>query len=273
MGVGEEATRVGIVSFLNSWPLAWAFLTGRHEPRFAPRFLRPSLVADHLQSGAVDIGLIPSAELQRIADLRVIPGLCVASDQEVTSVLLVSKVPVEQIRRVGLDTSSRTSAVLVQILLAARGIDATFHPVEPQLEGMLRDNDATLLIGDPALEVDRERYAVLDLASEWRNLTGLPFVFAVWAVRREVAAPGLVEAFSSSLELGLEEIEEIVARAHTQLGLPADRTRRYLTRHLQYRLGRAELASLEEFFRRGHALGLLPQPRSIEFLAPSTALA
>lgn len=266
--------RVGIVSFLNSWPLAWSFLTGEHRardtsPQVAPSFLRPSEVADQLARGEVDIGLIPSAELQRIPSLSLVPGLCVASDREVTSVLLVSKVPIEEIRRVGLDTSSRTSAVLVQILLAARGVRAEYTPVAPNLETMFEGNDAALVIGDLALEIDRDRFLVFDLASEWRTLTDLPFVFAVWAVRplpAGVSEGALIEIFHHSLEYGRDHLDAVVARAVHELGLDAQQVRRYLTDNLKYDLGIGELASLVEFFRRGHALGLLPRPMPLRFL-------
>ena len=260
-----QTTRVGIVSFVNSWPLAWAFLTGRHASEIEPVFLRPSEVADRLARGDVDVGLIPSAELQRIPDLSVVPGLCVASDREVTSVLLVSKVPIESIRRVGLDTSSRTSAVLVQILLAARGVCAEFVPLEPDLGEMLRSNDAALLIGDPALKVDRSHYFVLDLASEWRRLTDLPFVFAVWAVRRGAETRQLVDSLRQSLELGLKELDLIVGEADEKMGLGRQPVRQYFTESLKYHLGDEELASLREFFERGARLGLLPKPKELRF--------
>ncbi|MBZ0114558.1 MAG: menaquinone biosynthesis protein [Thermoanaerobaculia bacterium] len=274
MEISTTPLRVGIVSFLNSWPLAWSFLTGvhpslEHELRVTPSFLRPSEVADQLAQGEVDIGLIPSAELQRIPDLSLIPGLCVASDREVTSVLLVSKVPIEEIRRVGLDTSSRTSAVLVQILLAARGVRAEYTPVAPNLETMFDGNDAALVIGDLALEIDRDRYLVVDLASEWRALTDLPFVFAVWAVRplpADVPEPMLVDLFRQSLEWGRSSLDAVVERAVRDLDLDPGQVHRYLTEHLKYDLGIEELASLVEFFRRGHALGLLPRPMPLRFL-------
>jgi chorismate dehydratase len=265
----KRPLRVGIVSFLNSWPLAWSFLTGDHDPGVQPCFLRPSEVADQLARGELDIGLIPSAELQRIPGLSLIPGLCVASDREVTSVLLVSKVPIEEIRRVGLDTSSRTSAVLVQVLLAARGIKAEYTAVGPDLETMFDGNDAALVIGDLALEVDRDRFLVIDLASEWRRLTDLPFVFAVWAAKPLPAGTseaGLIETFQRSLEAGRENLDAVVDRAVHELGLDPQLVRRYLSDNLNYDLGIAELASLVDFFRRGHALGLLPRPMPLRFL-------
>ena len=116
--------RVGIVNFLNSKPLAWGFLKGHHADLFAPSYHPPSMVARLLAQGNLDIGLIPSIEVQRIPNLRVLPDMCVAAHHEVRSVLLVSRVPIQEVRRVALDTNSRTSATLIRILLRERwGLD------------------------------------------------------------------------------------------------------------------------------------------------------
>jgi chorismate dehydratase len=182
--------RVGIVNFLNSKPLAWGFLKGHHADLFAPSYHPPALVARLLAQGNLDIGLIPSIEVQRIPNLRVLPDMCIAARHEVRSVLLVSRGPVEEIRRVALDQNSRTSATLVRILLKERyGLNPEYLHERPDPERMLSEADAALIIGDPALRVDRERYRIIDLAEEWNALTGLPFVFAVWAVRPESTSP------------------------------------------------------------------------------------
>ena len=263
--------RFGIVHYLNSWPLAWTFLRGRGPGWAEPLYLPPARVADGLAAGELEVGLVPSAELQRIAGLSVVPGLCIASQHEVKSVLLVSRVPPERIRRVALDESSRTSAVLVQLLLAERyGVRPEVAPFRPDLEAMLATADAALLIGDPALKVDRSELHVIDLAAEWRALTGLPFVFAVWAVGADVdpavAAGEVTPLLAASLATAEAELDELIAAAAAELRLPTDEVRTYLTRHLSYRLGAAERASLEEFFRRAHRHGLLPAPRPLRWV-------
>jgi chorismate dehydratase len=259
--------RVGIVQYLNAWPLAWSFLSGQAPAELQPHYLPPSRVADALASGELEVGLVPSAELQRIPDLRVVPGLCIASQHEVRSVLLVSRLPLRAIRRVALDESSRTSAVLVRLLLAERfGVRPEAVAARPDLEAMLADADAALLIGDPALRVPRERFHVVDLAAEWRALTGLPFVFAVWAVVPGVEERGLAGWLAASLAAGQRELPAMVERAVAQLGLTAPEVETYLTRHLSYHLGAPEQASLDEFFRRAHHHGLLPAPRPLRYL-------
>jgi len=205
--------RIGIVDYLNSWPLAWGFLSGRLVDEYEAIYCPPAEVADRLAAGDLDVGLIPSIEAQRIAGLQVVPGLCVAATHEVRSVLLLSSRPVAEIRRVALDENSRTSAALVRIVLAERyGIEPQMVERAPEIDRMLAEADAALVIGDPALQVDRDRFVILDLAAEWRQLTGKPFVFAVWAARSGVAADGLVAALTASLGAGLEEMEAIIER-------------------------------------------------------------
>ncbi|HWN42538.1 MAG TPA: menaquinone biosynthesis protein [Thermoanaerobaculia bacterium] len=258
--------RVGIVNFLNSKPLAWGFLKGHHADLFAPTYHPPAMVARLLGQGALDIGLIPSVEVQRIPGLKILPDLCVASTNEVKSVILVSRGPLEQVKRVALDQNSRTSVALLRILLQERGIHPEYLHERPDPERMLSEADAALLIGDPALKVEREKYHVIDLAAEWHALTGLPFVFAVWAVRAGVDLPDLPFYFKSSLRYGLSSVDTLSREAAAELGLDSADVRSYLTENLHYFLRQEELAGLEEFYRRAHAHGLILEPRPLEFL-------
>lgn len=258
--------RVGIVNYLNSKPLAWGFLKGHHADLFVPSFHPPAQVARLLAEGSLDVGLIPSIEVQRIPRLKILPDLCVAATHEVESVLLVAKGPIEEVRRLALDQNSRTSAGLVRILLAERwGIRPETVPLRPEIERMMAEADAALIIGDPALKVDRERYVVYDLAAEWRALTGLPFVFAVWAVRPEVEFADLAFYFKSSLRYGLSSLDILTREAAAELGLEKADVRSYLTESLSFFLREDEIAGLEEFYRRAHAHGLILEPRPLEF--------
>lgn len=260
--------RVGIVNFLNSKPLAWGFLKGHHGDLFAPTFHPPAQVARLLGAGDLDIGLIPSIEVQRIPGLRVLPDLCIASRHEVRSVLLVSRGPVASIKRVALDQNSRTSAALLRILLQERyGLTPEYVHAPPDPERMLEEADAALIIGDPALRVQRERYQITDLAQEWNALTGLPFVFAVWAVRPEIEVPDLAFYFKSSLRYGLSSLDMLVSEAAAEMSLDRTEVRSYLTESLSFFLREEELAGLEEFYRRAHQNQLILEPKPLEFMS------
>lgn len=263
----SDRIRLGIVEYVNSRPLAWAFLQGQHRQLFEPSYLAPAKVADEMAAGRLEAGLLPTAELARIADLRVIPGLCIAAENEVNSVLLLSKVHPEKIRRLVLDSKSRTSAVLVQVLLSERwGARPELTTAAASIEDPLRDGDAALVIGDAALQVERDGLHVVDLAAEWRRLTGLPFVFAVWAVRSDVENPALPFYFHQSLRYGLANLPFIVKESSRELGLSEAETHAYFTRNLKYSLDEPEERSMEEFFRRARALDLLPSGAEVEFL-------
>ncbi len=248
--------RVGIVDYLNSRPLAWDFLSGAVADRYEAVYLPPAQVADRLASGELDVGLIPSIEYQRISGLEILPAGCVASDKAVRSVLLVSDVPFGEIRTLALDENSRTSATLVRILLdALYGVRPRAEPARADLGEMLARNDAALLIGDPALSIPVIEGRVLDLAEAWSRLTGLPFVFAFWAIRSGGELPGaelsrIAADFAASLERGRRNLGVLAHEAGRELRLPEEELMRYLRNNLSFTLGPREVAGLEEFYRR-----------------------
>ena len=260
--------RVGIVNYLNSRPLAWSFLQGQGGSDLEPFFLPPARVADLLAAGDLEVGLIPSIEVQRIPDLEILPGLCVAATREVRSVLLLSRCPIDRIERLALDENSRTSAALVKILLHENyGIDPECITAAPRLGEMMARADAALVIGDPALTVDRTGLEVWDLAAEWNRLTGRPFVFAVWAVRQGVDIESLGDAFQKSLDFGRSEMDQLVRQASSEMGLTVEVIQDYLTQCLSFELGEAEKEGLAEFYRRAWNLGLVNELRDIELLS------
>lgn len=243
--------RIGVVNYLNARPLARGLERDKGKGLYELRYLPPAQVADELAAGHLDVGLLPSVELLRIPDLEVVPGLAIAATHEVRSVLLVSKVPIAEIRKLALDENSRTSAALVRIILKERyGLEPETRPAKPVVEQMLEDADAALVIGDPALHVDRERYVVLDLAGEWLELTGLPFVFAVWAARREVAGRGLTATLGRSFEVGWAELSEIVLESSEESHLAPAVLSDYFQRNLRFVMGAEEASGLREFLRR-----------------------
>lgn len=257
---------LSIVYYLNALPLSWGFMHGRERGVFDLDFSPPSRCADLLARGDVDAGLIPAIEYQRIPGLKIVPGLSVASKQAVKSVLLLSKTPVQQIKTVAADNSSRTSICLLKILLRARfQTDPIFQPQAPNLEAMLGSCDAALLIGDAALKAETAGLQRYDLAEEWRALTGQPFVFAFWGVR---ASSGWTDArvFESSYFYGKARTDEIVADQAHQLRLPQEVIRTYITENIDYSLDAENLEGLQLFYRLAREYRLIEAVRELEFL-------
>jgi chorismate dehydratase len=182
----------------------------------------------------------------------------------VLSVRLVHRGPLQQVRRVALDTSSRTSAALIRILLRERlGRDPEYVPAAPDIDAMLASADAALLIGDPALALPPDT-PCLDLGQAWWELTSLPFVYAIWAGRPGCVGPALIEALQESLLHGLASIPALAA-AYNGGGAQAGLYETYLRDHIAFALGAAERAGLAEFFRRAHGLGLIPRAPELRF--------
>lgn len=266
--------RVASVHYLNADPLTWGFEHGSVRRFVQLSKHAPSRIPDLLLSGEIDVGLIPSIEYQRIDGLEILPGMGVGSSGRARSVLLVSPRPMESIRSVALDGSSRTSAALLRIVFAHRrisGVEFSEHP--PALRNMLVDHDAALIIGDPALTSDSTGLRVWDLGAEWHDITGLPFVFAVWAKRTDTVLPDGAGPFVTSLEEGLAHIDEIAAAMAAPLGLPAASLQEYLRVDLHYDLGERETQAMALFFRQARELGLVPGHRPILFMAaPSNSI-
>lgn len=263
--------RLSIIDYLNAAPLNYGFKHGLGYEHFHLKFQVPSACADHLRAGEVDAGLISSIEYLRIPGLRIVPGLCIASPKRVRSVVVLSKVPPEEIRTLALDTSSRTSVVLAQLLLRERyGATPTVTDMGPDAEAMLAANDAALMIGDQSMRAAKDGLMVLDLAEEWHAWTGLPFVFALWTVQE--AAPvldvpgGVAPFFHKSLEAGLAHIPDIVEEARRHIPWTKLELTEYLTENIRYQLGEAEVRSLSLFFEKAVAHGFAPEHRPLRFL-------
>ena len=242
--------RVCAVSYLNTTPLVWGMLHGPQRGLFDLDFQIPAACADQLASGAADIGIIPSFELTR-QSLEVIPGAGIACHGPVRSILLVSARPAGEIHRLAVDSSSRTSVQLARVLLERRfAAEPELIPHTPDLDAMLRIADAALIIGDPALRIEPSRlpYYVYDLGKEWVEMTGLPFVFAVWAGRKSVVTPRVVDAFQQSCRFGRERIEEIVAAESGRREIPRDLVREYLTHRIVHELGPRDYEGMDRFF-------------------------
>ncbi|MBI4462255.1 MAG: menaquinone biosynthesis protein, partial [Acidobacteria bacterium] len=243
-----ERLRVSVVRYLNTAPLVWGFQHGPQRDQVELSFTVPSACAEAIRTGAADVGIIPSIAYQTIPNLKLIPGIALGARGAVESVLLVSHVPAAEVRSVAVDTGSRTSAALVRILFAQKWKkQPQFRQQEPNLETMLTQNDAALVIGDPALQFSLNsvnvpgaaevgKLFVYDLGAEWRRLTGQPFVFAVWAVRAEKANSEVAQLFTASKEYGLAHVEQIAAEAAERLYVPAAGLAHYLRQNMHYSL-------------------------------------
>lgn len=267
-----QRPRVGHIQFLNCLPLYWGLMRSGalidvELCKDSPDRLNAALVA-----GDLDIGPISLVEYLRHADdLLLLPDLAVGSDGPVLSVNIVSTRPLAELdgARVALGSTSRTGVLLAQLVLQERyGVRPDFFRCPPDLTNMLLEADAAVLIGDVALralfDAPKRGLNVTDLGQAWREWTGLPMVFAVWAVRRQFAAenPGLVkevhEAFLRSRDLCLAELDEVAASAARWEPFDAKTLASYF-RVLDFSLGQRQVDGLREFARRAAALGEAPQ--------------
>lgn len=261
-GAGERrALRLGVVSYLNAAPTVHGLDA---DPGFRLEREVPSRVARRLHAGEVDLGLVPSVEYA-FGPYAIVPGIAIASRGPVRSVCLFHHGPLDRVRRVALDTSSRTSVALVKVLLRERlGRDPEYVPMGPSLVDMLAVADAALLIGDPALDHEGEA-ARLDLGEEWTRTTGLPFVYAFWAGRPGAVSPAEVRRLQEALAGGLDARGRIAAEYAGGDPARAAKYEAYLQENIVFRLGEEELLGLREFHRRAHALCLVPAVPELRF--------
>lgn len=253
---------VGIVGvrFLNARPLL-AGLEARLPAPFSYRLTtaEPAECAVQLGDGRAVAGLVPVAVLPSLPEVRALPRLGIAARGEVGSVLLITRVPLGEIQTLAAHTASHTSVALARLLLAERwGVRPRIVPARPPLEAMLRDAQAAVVIGDPALRVrGRTGHLEVDLAKAWVEWTGLPFVFAVWGVQ-PTAPEGLGALLEASLAYAREHWQALVPRWAAAHGVSAEETGRYLGEALTHGLGEGERQGLNEFLRRAAAAGVLP---------------
>jgi chorismate dehydratase len=254
----------------------WGFEHGPAGQQFDIDYTLPSACARALAAGSADIGIIPAAAYTQIPGLQILPDVAIASRQAVRSILVVSRRPIDEVRSVALDTSSMTSVALTKVIFEKwLGGGRTFTPMEPVIEKMLEQCDAGLVIGDPALQIDRAHYHTLDLAEEWIRHTGKPFVFAFWAVRGEALKEAdsgldLSAIFRNSRDHGLEpaSLNAIACEWAPKLNLSEADLHAYLTRSIYYHLDAACIDGLRLFYRYAAETGALPVAPELHFADP-----
>ncbi len=276
--MGMSRLRVSAISFLNTAPLMWDFDHGELRREYEVEYTVPSICAEMLRKNEADIGIIPVAAYGSIPDLIVVPDVAIAARGPVRSILLISKVPLEKVRRAAVDTSSRTSVALLQVLFSRyylRDSDVPeFVPVKPHLATMLKACDAALLIGDEALLAagDSGQYLVFDLAAEWKKFTGKSFVFAFWAIRKSALngreTKAIVRAFQESRDHGLEDanMKRTAKEWSVRLGLGEEQIVSYLTNNIYYHLDDGCIEGLNLFYQYAAECGAIPKAPAAEFM-------
>lgn len=259
--------KVSVVQYLNSVPLVWGMLKGEQQGRYDLQFTTPAACADAIRAGKADIGIIPSIEYPRLERAQILSGISIAAKGEVKSVLLLSKMPIEKIKSVAVDNSSRTSAALLRILMRkfySRFITAT--PSVPKPAEMLKRADAALIIGDPALTYREPVAHVYDLGTEWNNLIGLPFVFALW-VGREESKPARFKAdFEASRDFGVAHVDDIAAEYAPKLNMTPEAVKSYLTTNVDYSLDEENRKGLKYFYKLARETGIIPVEKDLLFV-------
>jgi chorismate dehydratase len=282
--------RISIVQYLNTAPLVRGFTHGPLSGKYDLSFTIPSQCAEDLRAGRADVAIIPAIEYQRIDDLMILPDMAIASKKRVRSLLLVSKTPIGEVTSLALDRSSRSTQALTRILCAEKWkIAPKFFEAAPDLSEMLKRADAALLIGDPALWISlaiekdgrpgaggqticpaaalgitsSELLYVYDVVSEWRILTGLPAVLAVWAAQRDAATPEMTADFIASRDFGLSRIPEICLDAARELELPVPALESYLRSNIDFSLDAENLRGLDLYYQHAAKLGLIPRAKPI----------
>ena len=257
--------RLGAVSYLNTRPLVYGL--DEADSRFTIRFDVPAKCAELLHAGAVDLGLIPSIEYPGHG-YCIVPDVSIASDGPVASVAIFSKVPTEDIRSIALDTSSRTSVALLRVLCSRWfGIEPRLVSMPPDVDRMLRECDAALIIGDNALFLDHHALGLekVDLGEEWIGLTGLPFVYAFWAGRPGVTGAADIAALQHARNRGLTATATIGRQLFPESAAKAARADLYLRENVKYALGEPEISGLRRFYELAAEVGVLPSPEMPRF--------
>ena len=247
--------RIGSVPYLNAAPLTRG-LEGDLT------LATPSKLAEMLRRDELDAALVSITEVLLNDRYDVLDGVAIASLGEVYSVFLAHKKPIEEIKEVFCDTASLTSVNLLKVLLAERGLKPEFKPLEDYAAAA--DKDFVLLIGDPAIDFQRapHTHEIFDLGYAWMQLTGRPFVFAVWALRRGIENKELRGELRSSKRLGMESLDEIIMDREEY---DEDFRRDYFEWHIQYHLGEDEKRAVEKFCQllKKHNLGPVHPPQYV----------
>lgn len=245
-GFGGRRIRVGIVNYLNTKPLMYGLQKPPINKQIELVGDYPARLAEMLVKGEIDVGLIPVAVLPQLTSYHIIGDYCIGTEGEIASVALFSEVPMHEIKKVYMDYQSRTSVELLKYLMKE------YWGINPEIIAATDDNyrneikgtTAGLVIGDRALEQRKISTFIYDLGSEWRSITGLPFVFAAWVSIRQLPED-FIRLFNEANALGLGHIDEIVSEEVFDLY----DLKKYYTLHLSYQLEERKRKGMAHFLQ------------------------
>ena len=265
--------RLAASHYLNSAPLIWSFI---HQSRRTVELIDavPARCGEMLNNAEVDGALIPVVEYQRIPGILLVPDVCVGSRDNVRSVVLVSKKEtLGDIRSVALDESSRTSVTLLKIIFREfLRMEPQWTACQPDIDRMLSENDAALIIGDPAMTFSRADLHIFDMASLWREHTGKGFIFAMWALREQCLQHCGHIDFAAARDEGLKQVEQIVSHYERHIPLSAEELTTYLTENITYEVDERMEEGLDLYFDLAFKHGLIGERKSVQFVNTSALI-
>jgi chorismate dehydratase len=262
-----KTLRIGSVPYLNAKPQVDWFHSPECDADVEVTYAVPSALAQMLADDRLDVANVSSFEALQNPHLQIVPGISISAYGAVKSVRLFSRVPLDGIASVALDTSSLTSAALTRILLKELfDISPRYVHHPPDLAAMLAENDAALIIGDLKLFDLLPGTTVFDLGQGWLDLTGLPFVYACWLAREDRVTPELVLTLERARAWGLDRLEELAVTWSERMGLPLDRCRDYLTQVMNYDLTAEQIEGLRLFQTKCQQHGLIRDLLPLRFI-------
>ncbi len=265
----DDLPRISASNYSNSAPLIWSFLYGSERGKYELILDNaPARSAELLQQKRVAAALVPVIEYQRIADVLLIPNVCVGAAETVRSVCLITKNrDLRDVETIALDVSSRTSVALTKIIFREfLSQEPIYRTAKPNVEQMLADADCALLIGDPALTIDETKYRKFDLAETWKHYTNCGFVFAMWMANAENVETARAIDFQKARDEGLSHLDEIISNYQLEIALaPAD-FKTYLSENISYTIDDSMRAGLSLYFELAHKHGLTDNLKPLRFL-------
>lgn len=257
--------KIGVVPYMNAKPLIYGL--EKQSDKIDLLYAVPSKLPEKLEKGELDIILMPSVNYFRGYGYKIIPGTSISSNGPVESVKLFIKTPeIEKIKVVALDKDSLTSCVLTKIVLWKRySLKPEFITLEDKSKFYNKYADAFLVIGDDALKLQEGGFTVLDLGYEWKELTGLPFVYALWVIRSKFKINGMDKILTDAKENGLKSLDKIAYLESKRLNLEKGRCLRYLKESIRYNLSEQEVKGLRSFYNYALEMGEVRVGVDIEF--------